>query len=220
MTRKEDLIVDQSNFQCPSCQVTRDIETKRNLKRPRTIEELLGLDDDLINEDLLRFDKTQENTDNVKQTDSTVLRNTLNAENSYTVEITHKQEEESKTCGVAKTDSEYVSLNIHLLQRAKSEGGIKNKKRKPNCHFGRMEKDNEKVILRPRTKSAETYRTRTHDPHGISESTVFFSPIGEWTIIDLNLQVFEKEDAKRTVYLRRKGASYKEVEPESICRIL
>jgi len=220
MTRKEDSSEDSIYSQCPCFQITNCIQTKGNSRQLHTIEEILGLDDDLIaKNDYLGNQNMQEDMDNNKLRDSTVSRKTV-SDDFIPVEIPHKPEQENKF-GVVITneDSSYVSLNLHMLKRAKSEGRITKKKQKPNCYFRKKEEDNDRVVLR-RAKSADVPRKPNHDQAGISESTVFFSSIGEWTVIDLNLQVFETEDAKRTFYLRRKGASYKEVEPENVCRLL
>lgn len=225
MTRKENSIVESSYEQCPCCQLTRFIGTKGTPRHLHTIEEILGSDDDLvITEDRFGRQKTHTVMDNNKFLDSNVLRNTESKEDLVPVEITHKPEKQN-TGDVVKTseDSEYVSLNLHILKRAQSEGKINDERQKLNCYFGRKTGDGNRVVLQ-RAKSAEVHRTRgihdLQDPSGISEIPVFFSSIGEWTIVDLNRKVYEKEDAQRTFYLRRKKASYKEIEPESACRIL
>lgn len=177
-----------------------------------TREEITDLSNDLISEASLADQDTE--MDN-KQTDSSVVTDTETKQDLIPVEIERKQ----SASGFVRTngDSEYVSLNLHVWKRAKSDGAIQ-RKRKPNCYFGRTEDTDDKRAMRSR--SADVCRRPTQDVAGISETPVFFSAIGEWTIVDLNLQVFEKEDANRIRYLRRKGTSYKEIEPEGVCCIL
>lgn len=172
---------------------------------------ITDLSNSLISEASLADQDTEMDS---KQTDSSVVTDTETKQDSIPVEIKRKQ----NASGVARTngDSEYVSLNLHVWKRTKSDGAIE-RKRKPNCYFGRKDTDDKRAM---RSRSADVCRGPTQDAAGISETPVFFSAIGEWTIVDLNLQVFEKEDANRIRYLRRKGTSYKEIEPESVCCIL
>lgn len=120
-------------------------------------------------------------------------------------------------------DFEYVNLNLHFWERTKLDGVRHNmEKYKPNCYYGKTQDTSDESPAS--SKSADACRgsvpNPVHSVCGVAESSVFFSSIGEWTIVDLNLRDFEKEDAKRTLYLRRKCTPYKEVEPESFCLIL
>lgn len=199
MTRKKDLVG-------PACQITCCIETNGSLcgkRKPlHTIEDILNVDEENHNSQL---------------TDSNALRNTLNTADLTPVELT--KDKEGKDRSTIKTEFKYVSLRSQLKKKAES-GAVRYNRRIQKCYFGIMSKDKVGVVPVRRTKSVDRCHTMNKNAHGISESSVFFSPIGEWTIIDLNPKIFEKEDAKRTLYLRRKRASYKEVEPENICRIL
>ena len=224
MTRKENSTDDLCYSQCPCYQITKCAETKGYPRQSNTIDEILN-DEDLMSEDCLgKHNNTIDACmDNNKLPDSTAPTKTTSEEDLQLIpaEIARKPEKQHNG-GVAKygEDSEYVSLNLHILKRAKSDGGINYKKRKPSCYFGRKAEDDNKVMLKRRARSEEVHRTIVQDEAGISESPVFFSSIGEWTVIDLDPEVFEKEDAKRIFYLRKKNASYKEVEPESFCKIL
>lgn len=192
-----------------NCQTTKDnIKTKESPEDLNTVE---GITDHLITEANLGVRDTK--MDN-KQTDSSVLTNTATKQDLSPVEIEREQNNSSafKTNG----DSNYLSLNLQIWKRTKSDGAVY-KKRKPTCCFGDKETEDKRPV---RSRSAEVCRRPVQNAAGISESPVFFSAIGEWTIVDLDPQVFEKEDAKRISYIRRKRFSYKEVEPESVCSIL
>lgn len=193
------------HFQCliSDCQITNGSETKESFEHPNS----LGTKGLVIR-----------NTDmDNNETDSTTLSNTASLEHLIPVESVRKQNADPsavKTNG----DSEYVSLNLHIWKKRTKSDGALYKKRKPNCSdFGRKNTADKRTV---RSRSAEVCRRPIQDVAGISESPVFFSTIGEWTIVDLNRQVFEKEDASRISYLRKKGTSYKEVEPENVCCIL
>lgn len=210
MTRNQAGSDDLNHFQSgiSNCQMT---------KGDKTIEspEDLNTDEGICNGLITEVRDTE--MDNHKQADSSVVTctNTSTKQDLIPEEIERKQNGST----VAKTngDSEYVSLNLHIWKRTKSDGAI-HKKRKPNCYFGRKDTEDKRTL---RSRSEEVGRRPVQDAAGISESPVFFSSIGEWTIIDLNLQVFEKEDANRIHYLRRKRTSYtEEIEPESVCCIL
>lgn len=218
MTRKENQTHDSYYFQCPCCQITKCAETKGDPKQAQTTEEILDRNaDDLISEDCLGKHSTRKDMDNDTLPNSSASTETTDKD-LIPVQIARKPEKQNRGVEKSEEDPEYVSLNV----RAKSDGRINYKKQKPNCYFGRKEEDNTKVRpkLWRRAKSAEVYRTIVKDEAGISESPVFFSSIGEWTVIDLDPDVFEKEDAKRIFYLRMKNSSYKEVEPENVCKIL
>lgn len=139
------------------------------------------------------------------------------------VEITQLHTDKHPKIKTPNGDFEYVNLNLHLWERTKSDG-IRHKmeKYKPNCYYGKTQDTSDENPAS--SKSADACRgsvpNPVHSVCGVAESSVFFSSIGEWTIVDLNLRDFEKEDAKRTLYLRRKCTPYKEVEPESFCLIL
>lgn len=201
------------HFQCfiSDCQITNGSETKESFEPPNTVEGITGLNNSLVTKGLIR------NTDmDNNETDSTTLSNTASLEHLIPVESVHKQNADPsavKTNG----DSEYVSLNLHIWKKRTKSDGALYKKRKPNCYFGRKNTADKRTA---RSRSTEVCRRPIQDVAGISESPVFFSTIGEWTIVDLNRQVFEKEDASRISYLRKKGTSYKEVEPENVCCIL
>ena len=223
MTKKENSADDSYYFQRPCCEITKCAETKGYPKQAHTTEEILDRNaDDLISDDCLGKHSTRKNMDNNTLPDSSVSRKTTGKEDLIRVEIARKPKKQNRGVEKSEEDSEYVSLNVHMLKRAKSDGRINYKKQESNCYFGRKEENNTKVSpkLWRRAKSAEVQRTIAQDEAGISESTVFFSSIGEWTVIDLNPEVFEKEDAKRIFYLRMKNSAYKEVEPESVCKIL
>lgn len=178
------------------------------IESPEDLNTVEGITDRLITE------ASFTEMDNKQNGSSVVTTNTATKQGLNPVEIEHKQNNSS----VVKTngDSEYVSLNLHIWKRTKSDGAIE-KKRKPNCYYGRNGTGDKRTM---RSRSTEVCRRPTQDAAGISESPVFFSAIGEWTIVDLNLQVFEKEDANRIRYLRKKRTSYREIEPESVCCIL
>lgn len=184
-------------------QITKDdIKTKESPEELNTAE---GITNHLITEASLRVQDTE--MDN-KQSDSS-LANTETKQHLIPVE-------QNSSTSISKGDSKYVSLNLRLWKRTKSDGA-RYKKRKPTCYFGDKETKDQKPA---RSRSAEVCRKPVQNAAGICESPVFFSAIGEWTIVDLDPEVFEKEDAKRIIHLRRKRTSYKEVEPENICSIL
>lgn len=184
-------------------QITKDdIKTKESPEELNTAE---GITNHLITEASLRVQDTE--MDN-KQSDSS-LANTETKQHLIPVE-------QNSSTSISKCDSKYVSLNLRLWKRTKSDGA-RYKKRKPTCYFGDKETKDKKPA---RSRSAEVCRKPVQNAAGICESPVFFSAIGEWTIVDLDPEVFEKEDAKRIIYLRRKRTSYKEVEPDNICSIL
>ena len=184
-------------------QITKDdIKTKESPEELNTAE---GITNHLITEASLRVQDTE--MDN-KQSDSS-LANTETKQHLIPVE-------QNSSTSISKGDSKYVSLNLRLWKRTKSDGA-RYKKRKPTCYFGDKETKDQKPA---RSRSAEVCRKPVQNAAGICESPVFFSAIGEWTIVDLDPEVFEKEDAKRIIYLRRKRTSYKEVEPDNICSIL
>lgn len=223
MTKKENSTDDSYYFQCPCRQITKCAETKGYPKQAHTTEEILDRNaDDLISDDCLGKHSTRKNMNKNTLPDSFASTKTTGKEDLIRLEMARKPEKQNRGVEKSEEDSEYVSLNVQMLKRAKSDGGINYKKQKPNCYFGRKEENNTKVVPKfwRRAKSAEVHRTIAQDEAGISESPVFFSSIGEWTVIDLNLEVFEKEDAKRIFYLRMKNCVYKEVEPESVCKIL
>ncbi|XP_078362679.1 uncharacterized protein LOC144646856 [Oculina patagonica] len=211
MTRKQSGSDDLCHFQCgiSNCQMTKGNKTIDSAEVLNTDERIKDLCNGVVME-------AQDKEMDSKQTDSNVVtcKDTATKQDSIPVEIERKQNSSS----VVRTngDSEYVSLNLHIWKRTKSDGAI-HKKRKPNCYFGRKDTEDKRTL---RSRSAEVGRRQVQNEAGISESPVFFSAIGEWTIVDLNLQVFEKEDANRIHYLRRKRTSYKEVEPENVCCIL
>lgn len=139
------------------------------------------------------------------------------------VEIAQLQTDKHPNINTPNGDFEYVSLNLHFWKRKKSDGvRHKMEKHKPNCYYGKTQETLDEN--QASSKSSNACRGSLPNPDnyvfGIAESPVFFSSIGEWTIVDLNLQAFEKEEAKRTLYLRRKCTPYKEVEPERFCHIL
>lgn len=139
------------------------------------------------------------------------------------VEITQLHTDKHPKIKTPNGDFEYVNLNLHFWERTKSDGvRHKMEKYKPNCYYGKTQDTGDENPAS--SKSADACRgsvpNPVHSVCGIAESSVFFSSIGEWTIVDLNLRDFEKEDAKRTLYLRRKCTPYKEVEPEGFCLIL
>lgn len=184
-------------------QITKDdIKTKESPEELNTAE---GITNHLITEASLRVQDTE--MDN-KQSDSS-LANTETKQHLIPVE-------QNSSTSISKGDSKYVSLNLRLWKRTKSDGA-RYKKRKPTCYFGDKGTKDQKPA---RSRSTEVCRKPVQNAAGICESPVFFSAIGEWTIVDLDPEVFEKEDAKRIIYLRRKRTSYKEVEPENICSIL
>ena len=178
------------------------MKTKESPEELNTAE---GITNHLITEASLRVQDTE--MDN-KQSDSS-LANTETKQHLIPVE-------QNSSTSISKGDSKYVSLNLRLWKRTKSDGA-RYKKRKPTCYFGDKETKDQKPA---RSRSAEVCRKPVQNAAGICESPVFFSAIGEWTIVDLDPEVFEKEDAKRIIYLRRKRTSYKEVEPDNICSIL
>lgn len=189
--------------------ITNNQITKDDLKTKESPEELNtaeGITNHLITEASLRVQDTE--MDN-KQSDSS-LANTATKQHLIPVK------QNNSSASISKGDSKYVSLNVRLWKRTKSDGA-RYKKRRPTCYFGDKEKEDKKPT---RSRSAEVCRKPVQNAAGICESSVFFSAIGEWTIVDLDPEVFEKEDAKRIIYLRRKRTSYKEVEPENICSIL
>ncbi|XP_068680812.1 uncharacterized protein [Montipora foliosa] len=202
----EKSVEESSHFQC--------LEKTKGFSRLRTIQEIVGCTDKLITDDCLGAINTKTSLDNTKALDSAIRSQATENKDDLIpqTEIAIKSEMQ---------DTEYVSLNVHMFGRSNSDGSLTYKKRKPNCYYGTKENDKNKHLPRQRVKSVGRRRTISQDEAGISESPVFFSSIGEWTVIDLNLNIFEKEDANRIFYLRMKRASYKEVEPEGIrCRIL
>lgn len=186
-------------------QITKDdIKTKESPEDLNTAE--AGITNHLITEASPRVQDTEMDS---KRSDSS-LTNTATKQHLIPVE------QNNSSASTSKGDSKYVSLNLRFWKRTKSDGA-RCKKRKPTCYFGDKEADDKKPA---RSRSAEVCRKPVQNAAGIYESPVFFSAIGEWTIVDLDAEIFEKEDAKRIIYLRRKRTSYKEVEPEYICTIL
>ena len=180
-----------------------DIKTKESLDGVDTAE---GISNYLITE--ARVEDTE--MDN-EQSDSSL---TNPATKQHVIPVAVKQNNSSTS--ISNGDLKYVSLNLRFWKRTKSDGAMC-KKRKPTCYFGDKKTEDKRAI---RSRSAEVCRKPVQNVAGICESPVFFSAIGEWTIVDLDPEVFEKEDAKRIRYLRTKKTSYKEVEPENVCSIL
>ena len=182
-----------------------DIKTKESSEDLNTAE---GITNHLITKASLGVQDTVTEMDN-KQSDSNL---TSSATKQHLVPV----EQNNSSASISNGDSKFVSLNLRIWQRTKSDGA-RYKKRKPTCCFG----DKETEDKRPsRSRSAEVCQKPVQNEAGICESPVFFSKIGEWTIVDLDPEVFEKEDAERIIYLRRKKTSYKEVVPENVCSIL
>lgn len=213
MTRNQLPTDDLNHFPChcaaiSSCQLEKshDTSTKEFPEDQTNVERSIGSNEGLITEARLPVTKTE--MDNHQN-------GTATAEDLIPVKTEQKQNEHHKANG----DFEYVSLNLHIWKRTKSDGArYKTEKHKPNCYYGKTQ---DTVNKKPaRSKSADACRGPVQNSAGIAESPVFFSAIGEWTIIDLNLRAFEREEANRIRYLRRKCTPYKEVEPESNCRIL
>lgn len=180
-----------------------DIKTK---EYPEGLDTTEGITNHLITEASLRVQDTE--MDN-KQSDSS-LTSTATKQQAIPVE------QNNSSTFVSNGNAKYVSLSLSFWKRTKSDGAVY-KKLKPTCYFGDQETEDKKPT---RSRSAEVCRKPVQNAAGICESPVFFSSIGEWTIVDLDPKVFEKEDAKRTSYLRRRKTSYKEVEPENVCSIL
>lgn len=222
MTRKGSPTDNPQYYQCPCCEITKCLETKEYPPGELpTVEEIADQRFNLITKDSSGNHSTNGKVENTKLSDSTVVTKTTSRD-FIPVEIFDEPEKPNDR-GVVKTeeDSEYVSLNVHMLKRAKSDGRIKHYKQKPNCYFGRRDIGRmSNFVFRRRTDSAETIRTSARGETGITENPVFFSSIGEWTIVDLNLEAFERENANRTFYLRMKRTAYKEEEPENVCIIL
>ena len=188
----------------PNKQMTKDdIKTKEH---PEGLDTTEGITNHLITEASLRVQDTE--MDN-KQSDSSL---TSTATKQHVIPV----EQNNSNTFVSNGNSKYASLSLSFLKRTKSDGAVY-KKRKPTCYFGDKETEDKKPT---RSRSAEVCRKPVQNAAGICESPVFFSAIGEWTIVDLDPKVFEKEDAKRISYLRRRKTSYKEVEPENVCSIL
>ena len=180
-----------------------DIETKESPEDLNTAE---GITNHLITEVSSGVQDTEMND---KQSDSSLT-------NTATKQFLIPVEQNNSSASINSRDLKDVSLNVRFWKRTKSDGA-RCKKRKQTCYFGGKETEDKRSI---RSLSAEVCRKPVQNAAGICESPVFFSAIGEWTIVDLDPEVFEKEDAKRTIYLRRKRTSYKEVEPENVCSIL
>lgn len=223
MTRKESPTDNPRYYQCPCCEITKCFETKEYPPEELPIvEEIADQSFNLITKDSSGKHSTNGKEENTKLSDSTVVTKTASREDFIPVEIVDKPEKPNDRV-VVKTeeDSEYVSLNLHMLKRAKSDGRIRHNKQEPHCYFGRRDIGRmSNFVFRRRTDSAETIRTSAWGETGITENQVFFSSIGEWTIVDLNLEAFERENANRTFYLRMKRTAYKEEEPENVCIIL
>lgn len=180
-----------------------DIKTKESSEDLNTAE---GITNHFITEANLGVQDTE--MDN-KQSDSSLT-------NTATKQHLIPLEQNNSSASISNGDSKFVSLQLRFWKRTKSDGA-RYKKRKPTCYFGDKETEDKRPT---RSRSAEVCRKPVQNAAGICESPVFFSAIGEWTIVDLDPEVFEKEDAKRIIYLRRKKTSYKEVEPENVCSIL
>ena len=198
----ENSIDDLSHFQC--------LEKEKRFCRLQTIEEFADRTNRFSKDDCL----------GIKYNTKTSLDNKV-LDSIISSQATERGDNSIPTNPVQSQDSEYVSLNFQMLRRSKPDGGIIYRQRKPNCYYGKKEDDSNKLVPRQRVRSTGLRRTLGQDEAGISETPVFFSSIGEWTIVDLNLNMFEKEEAKRVFYLRMKRASYKEEEPEAFgCTIL
>ena len=178
-----------------------DIKTTESLEDLNTAE---GITNHLITEA-----SSQDTEMDNKQSDS-------NLTNSTTKQHLIPVERNNSSASISNGDSKFVSLHLRIWKRTKSDGE-RCKKRKPTCYFGDKETEDKRPT---RSRSAEVCQKPAQNAAGICESPVFFSAIGEWTIVDLDHEVFEEEDAKRIIYLRRKRTSYREVEPENVCSIL
>lgn len=198
----ENSIDDLSHFRCS--------EKGKRFCRVQTIEEFAGRTDRFSRDNCLGIKYNTKGSLDNKALDSLISR-----------QATEREDYSILTNQTRSQDSEYVSLNFQMLRRNKLDGGIMYRQRKPNCYYGKKEDESNKLVPRQRVRSTGIRRTLSQDEAGISESPVFFSSIGEWTVIDLNSNMFEKEEAKRVFYLRMKRASYKEEEPEAFrCTIL